>query len=79
MSTIYNGYGPGESRTVKMRKHKGDKGHSLLSAMTTRRGSAFAFNYRWTCECGRTFGSRQSSDRCYYAYAAHLRAEGVEY
>lgn len=72
----YNGFEPGESRTVKVKpisKH----GHDIATSTTTRRGSAFAFTYRLTCQCGKSFGSRQSKDRTWYAYNAHLKKEGL--
>jgi hypothetical protein len=76
--TIYNGYAPGESRTVKMRPRKADKGHSPVASTLTRRGDAFAFNYRLTCQCGKTFTSQRTADRNWQAHRAHLRREGID-
>lgn len=71
--TIFNGYAPGESRTVTMRPRKGDHGHSPVASTMTRQGHAFAFNYRLTCQCGKSFGSRRTATRCWQAYDAHMR------
>lgn len=73
----YNGYADGESRVREHRPRKTDQGHSIVKTVTTRRGSAFAFTYRLECQCGKSFSSRQSSDRTHYAYVAHLKREGV--
>lgn len=70
---IYNGYEPGESRTHTMRPKKRDKGHSVVASTMTRKGHDFAFSYRLTCQCGKTFGSQRTGERCWQAHSAHLR------
>lgn len=72
---IYNGYKDGESRTAKHRVSRSDGGHSLVSTTTTRRGSAFAFTYRVTCQCGQTYSSRQTPDRAWRSHEAHRRSQ----
>jgi hypothetical protein len=77
MSIIYNGYAPGESRTRTMRPRKADKGHSVVGSEIIRKGDQFAFAYRLTCQCGKTFSSQRTGERCWQAHRAHLKREGV--
>ncbi len=72
--TIYNGYADGETRTHTTRSRKADNGHSAVGHTTTRRGSAFAFTYRLTCECGWTASSKSGPASLGYRHDAHQRS-----
>lgn len=73
MST-YNGYAPDEERTVTLRRHLRDAGHSAVELTTRRVGADFRFRYALRCECG---AQMSGWDRAAlgYRHAAHVRAE----
>lgn len=77
MTTIYNGFKPGETRTTKLRTKKADGGHSIVRISTYRPGSAFSFWYTQECQCGKKFRTTRSPSSLYYRWTAHLVREGV--
>jgi hypothetical protein len=70
----FNGYAPGESRTMNIGITIRDPaGHAVVVATTTRLGSRMAFRYTMTCECGKQFNSRTAMVNAGYAHGRHVR------
>lgn len=74
---MFNGFKPNESRTHTMPARKGDRGHSLVTMVTTRRGHEFAFRYQAVCQCGQTFATAGNRDSLFYRHSAHMRENGA--
>lgn len=73
MTDTYNGLGPGEERTVKVKPRKDDNGHSIIEMTTARQGYEFRMRYRALCECGQRFSSRISPVEISYTHRRHKR------
>lgn len=73
MSMTWNGYRPGESRSIDMKPTVIDRGHSIIKH-TTLLTTTMRWRYSVVCECGKVYTGRIPMTP-YDTWSRHKRKE----